>query len=359
MKILIISHKFYPDVGGIETVSEILATNFSKLGHDIRVVTWSQDPFEKKFPFSVIRKPNIITLFKAHAWAEIIFENNPSLRLGWPGIFIDRPLVISLHTWINQINGSVGNAEKLKFLWLKRAKKVISVSDAIRKRCWPSSVVIGNPYQEDIFKILPNVEKMHDFIFLGRLVSDKGADLAIHAFKRLLTSKYIESIPSNLTLTIVGDGPERPHLEQLVSELELQNNVFFKGTLTGDNLVHSLNQHRFLLVPSLWEEPFGIVVLEGMACGCLPIVSDGGGLPDAVGKAGLVFRRGDMDSFVAGMLQVLKNLQLEQHLRFEASSHLRSHTSMEVSKRYLAVIESALNVKLKAPENSISNNHKN
>jgi glycosyltransferase involved in cell wall biosynthesis len=341
MKILFLSHKFNPDIGGIETISEILAENFSREGHIVRLITWTKEPSKKKYPFEVIRMPGFFKLLKEHLNADIVFENNPSLRLSWPAIFFNRPSVISLQTWISKADGTVGWQERLKLKWLKRAKKVISCSEAIRKRCWSSSIVIGNPYQEDTFKILKNVSKTSDFIFLGRLVSDKGADLAIKAFHQLLYKSGLEIHASELKLSIVGSGPERERLEDLVAALRLQKNVVFTGAMRGEALVNFLNQHRFLLVPSVWEEPFGIVALEGMACGCLPIVSDGGGLPDAVGKAGLVFKRGDIDSFVQCMLKVLQDQEMKERMLQEAPPHLRHHCSVEVSNRYLAVLKSA------------------
>jgi glycosyltransferase involved in cell wall biosynthesis len=237
-------------------------------------------------------------------------------------------------------NGTTGWQEYIKTKWLKQAQQVISCSEAIRRRCWPPSLVIGNPYKEDTFKILGSIEKTSDFIFLGRLVSDKGADLAIRAFHQLLLRKRIDFNSPTTLMTIVGEGPERQTLEKLVFELGLQKKVLFKGALLGRELVECLNQHRFLVVPSLWEEPFGLVALEGMACGCLPIVSDGGGLPDAVGKAGIVFKRGDLDSLVDCMFKVFEDEKLVNHIRTAATSHLASHTSFEVSKRYLNVVQS-------------------
>lgn len=226
---------------------------------------------------------------------------------------------------------------------VKPGSKVIACSNAIRKRCWPDSFVIENPYEKDIFRMLPDVPKTADFVFLGRLVSDKGADLAIQAFHSLFTERDLQkAVPSNLLLTIVGDGPEKERLEGMVSELGLQKNIAFRGSLSGELLVNCLNRHRFILVPSLWEEPFGIVVLEGMACGCLPIVSDGGGLPDAVGNAGLTFRRGDVDALVSCIRKVLENPGLEKQLREAATSHLAAHYPDVISGRYLEIIERAV-----------------
>lgn len=335
LKILFLSHKFYPDIGGIETTSETLAIAFSEAGHQVRVLTWSASEKENRFPFDIIRQPGTSALFQQHRWADIIFENNPAVQLAWPGIFFRRPSVVALHTWISKPNGEVGWKEKLKIQWLRHAKSVIAVSDALRKRIWPAAIVIGNAYKQDVFKRLTDVQKTLDFVFLGRLVSDKGADLAIQAFYKILSA----DTGKKYQLTIIGDGPELNSLKKMVSESEIENNVIFTGNLLGRELVDCLNKHRYLLVPSVWEEPFGIVALEGMACGCIPIVSDGGGLPDAVGDAGITFRRGDVNDLVKKIQDLMNNKELELQLLNLAESHLTAHQVDVVSQKYLEVIK--------------------
>ncbi|WP_018614262.1 glycosyltransferase family 4 protein [Segetibacter koreensis] len=343
LKILFLTHKFYPDIGGIETISSLLACSFAKKGYDVHLLTWSADPTGKKFPFTVIRKPALQKLFQEHAWADMVFENNLCIRLSWPGLFYKRPTIIGLHTWISQVDGKVGWQDLFKYKWLKRATGVIACSDAVRRRCWPKALVIGNPYQEEIFRVLTDIPRTLDFVFLGRLVSDKGGALAIEAFHRLVCQEDGQKKESNRRiLTIIGDGPERGNLQGLVAKLGIKDNVVFTGALGGEELVNCLNQHKFLLVPSIWEEPFGIVALEGMACGCVPIVSNGGGLPDAVGNAGLVFKRGDVDSLVAAIQKINNEPNLEQQLRNAAPAHLKKHKQSIVFEQYLDLLRKAV-----------------
>ncbi|QYA25191.1 glycosyltransferase family 4 protein [Gramella sp. MT6] len=340
LKILLLSNNFYPFIGGIEVNSEILAKAFVEHGHEVCVLTWSRDPTKKEFPFEVVRSPGYSQLLKVHSWADIVFENNPCLRLAWPAIIFGKPSIVALNTWISQEDGNNKIQEKLKVLWLKRAKKVIAVSHALRKVIFPSATVIVNPYRMNLFKVMPEVKRTKDFVFLGRLVSDKGADMAIRAIYSL---KKTVSVEKNLgvepNLTIIGEGEERQNLEELVRNLELKDNVLFKGFLRGDDLVKCLNHHRFIFIPSIWEEPFGMVALEGMACGCLPIASDGGGLPEAVGRAGIIFTKGDLDDLLKQTLEILRNPDKEEEYRNEIKQHLAYHQSNLVTKRYLDIID--------------------
>ena len=342
MRILLLSHKFYPNIGGIESISEMLAVEFIEAGHQVRVVTWSLDETKKKFSFQVVRKPNVYELIKQYLWADVVFENNPCLRLIWPNFIISKPRIIGLQTWIARVDGQISIIDRLKRQNLIISKQVIACSESIRKKNWKNAIVIGNPYKLTQFEVKSEVRRIFDFVFLGRLVSDKGADILIKAFADLNNGIPCER---QYTLSIIGDGEEKQKLIKMVSELKMDKKVHFTGSLIGEELVKKLNEHKYIVVPSVWEEPFGIVALEGMACGCLPIVSDGGGLPDAVGKAGVTFRSGDVDNLVTVIRNLINNPLYESDLRNKSAEHLTVHSSTVVARKYLDIIESVVNNK--------------
>lgn len=340
-KVLIITHRFYPEVGGIETNSEILATGFCNAGAEVHVITWTKDATHKQFPFAVIRNPDLKKLFREHKWADVILENNPSLRLSWPNIFIKKPLVIALNTWVTRLNGERGFRDRLKYVWFKRAKRMIAVSDAVRKKEWPQAVVITNPYNDSIFHIDEVIKKEIPFVFLGRLVSDKGADQAIRAIKMLVVKEIINA--TGVRLTIIGEGPEKRKLMQLADKSGIGNIVRFEGALRGNKLAQCLNRHQYILIPSSWEEPYGNVALEGMACGCIPIASDGGGLPEAVGDAGFLFSRNNADEMQQVLEDILQNKSNIDTVKQKAVAHLKDHTMQKVSEKYLDILKQVIN----------------
>src|SRR5690554_6485341 len=95
-----------------------------------------------------------------------------------------------------------------------------------------------------------------------------------------------------------------------------------------------------MLVPSA-NEAFGNVVLEGMACGCLPIVSDCGGLPDAVGNAGVIFKTYSPDALTNAINGLINNPILEDEYRSNIEAHLEQHLPERIARKYLNVIENA------------------
>ena len=342
LKILFLSHYFYPNIGGIETFSEVLAKAFVEAGHEVHLLTWSKEKGSKTFPFAIVRNPTSRQLFREHAWANIVFENNPCLRLSWPAILYRRPSIIVLQTWLTNLNKGLALSTIVKNLWLRRAKKVIAISEAVRERCSPGAQIIANSYNDSHFKIFPGISRSKDFVFVGRLVSDKGALLAIKALFQLINEQPNGVEAHEYSLTIVGDGPENASLHKMVKELQLEANVEFAGSLTGHQLAMCLNRHKYMLVPSLWEEPFGIVALEGIACGCIPIVSDGGGLPDAVGNAGVTFKKGNVSDLARIIKSVITNPALQKQLIENTSQHIADHHPRRIADKYLNIIEASV-----------------
>lgn len=332
MKILFITYKFNPDIGGIETVSEILSEAFFNLGYDIKVITKTKCESMREFNFDVIRNPGIKDLVKLHVWADVVFENNPCVGLSWPALLLNKATVTALHTWIARPNGKVTIIDKLKKLKLKTAKAVIAVSDVIRENTFKNAVVIANPFKMELFTDADSTGNLPNFVFLGRLVSDKGVDLAIDAIAQLNKEGY------NSNLTIIGDGPDKDQLIKQTRSLGLEKQIIFKGTFSGNMLVEELCKHKYMVVPSKWKEPFGLVALEGLASGCIPIVADGGGLPEAVGNAGLVFKRGSLNDLVTKMRLILTDSVLEKKLKAAAADQILAHQPTVIAKKYLDVI---------------------
>ena len=335
MNILITTHRFFPDIGGIETISSILGCHFAAAGHSVRLITQSslQGSSEPHFPFQVIRCPSPLQLLACCRWADVVLQNNIEVRQLWPLLLLRKPCVIGLQTWVRTVDGQRGLLQRFKLMALRRADRLVACSNALKLDANLRSTVIGNPYNDRLFRRRSDVSRRKAIAFLGRLVSDKGADMLIRSFAAVQ--------PTGWTLTLIGDGPETPRLETLATILGVRHSVDFRGALQDEALVEALNQHEILVVPSRWREPFGVVVLEGLACGCVVLASDGGGLPDAVGPAGLLFRRGDQGDLNAKLSQLIADVVLRQQLRACAASHLKAFQQAVVGDHYLSLIQQA------------------
>lgn len=165
------------------------------------------------------------------------------------------------------------------------------------------------------------------------MVSDKGANLLLNALAQL------KSLGLTTKLTIIGSGPEEYRLRQQAQNLEIIHQVDFAGTKVEQELAKLLNAHKIMVVPSLWDEPFGIVALEGIACGCVVVGSEGGGLKDAIGPCGVTFPNGNVEQLSHILFNLLTEPEKLKTYRDKAKPHLESHTSQAVAKAYLNVLE--------------------
>ena len=336
MRILIGSYTFSPAVGGIESVSLVLARAWREAGHQVTVVTCTPGTGPDDAGLAVVRSPCRRHLVRLVAGADVYWQNGISLRLGWPTLFTRTPLVITVQTWLGHEPAANHLSVRLKRLFLRRSHPV-AISRAIAAHLGVPAAVIGNPYDEVLFgdgtpdpDVAEDACRSGDILFVGRLVSDKGVDLLIHALARLAAAG------SPRRATIVGDGPERPALEALALSLGLGGSVVFRGGLQGAALSACYRDHAVLAVPSRWEEPLGVVALEGIAGGCAVVGSDRGGLPEAIGTCGLTFPSGSVAGLAAA-LEATSKAGLRTHLRGGGAAHLSRFRSGAVSGAYLGL----------------------
>ena len=330
MNILLCSVPFCPSVGGIETVSALLAECFHRMGHHVVVVTQTPGSEPDVEGFELVRQPSAARLFELVRWADVVFHNNISLKFAWPQWLLRRPWVVAHHTWIP----AAGVAAGLK-RWAIRHASNIAVSHAVAESLPVDCTIVPNPYADDVFVRIDGMERTRELVFVGRLVSDKGVNVLIDAVGLLAQQGR------RVGLTVIGDGPELPALRRQVDALGITSQVHFAGRRTGADLVAALNEHRVLVVPSVWQEPFGVVALEAMACGCAPLVSRSGGLPDAAGAGGVVFEPGDSQALAQAIEQLLDDPALLNRLRTAGTTHLARHTRDRVARDYLQVMADA------------------
>ena len=153
------------------------------------------------------------------------------------------------------------------------------------------------------------------FLHVGRLVEKKGILVTIEAFAQALKP----DLP--IKLTIVGDGPLRPHCESLVDKLGIRTAVEFLGTITHSELLQILPRSDIFLLHSLTapdgdEEGMPVALSEAMAVG-LPIASTiHPGIADHVidEVEGLLVPEGDVPSFALAIDRLARDSKLREKL---------------------------------------------
>jgi len=171
-------------------------------------------------------------------------------------------------------------------------------------------------------------------LLVGRLVYEKGFQIALEAMPRV-----IEDV-GKVRFLVAGSGTHEQELRAQAKKLGLDAHGSFLGWI-GDDVLHSLYRIADLtVVPSIYE-PFGLVALEAMACGCPCLVADTGGLREVVPheEVGLRFRSRDPASLARVAARVLTDDELGSRIVAEAHEHVREFDWADVAERTLEVYD--------------------
>lgn len=349
MKLLLYSHSFAPNIGGIETIVLSLARGLGQLrnsnGETEFAVTLVTETAVGTFddaslPFSVVRRPSKSHLWKLIRAAEVVHLAGPALLPLFLARICRKPVVIEHHGYqavcpngllLRQPDESIcpghfvaaqygkcrrclRTEDSARQSWLrlllmfprhslaKGASANVAISNHFVARCGlPQSLVIYHGIQATAETAKPESQKPVRFAYVGRLVREKGMVVLVEALRLLLAEGHA------VELLFIGDGPERPVLESLFARQDLRGHAHVTGFLTGLALAEAVNGVSAVIMPSLWEETAGLAAMEQMMRGGLVIAADIGGLGEVVGDAGLKFTSGDAQALANAMRRVVRD----------------------------------------------------
>lgn len=184
---------------------------------------------------------------------------------------------------------------------LPRIDKVLTVGKPLADVLSPYQpqspiVILGNSIDVEHFHRLKEEIPQEPFTFsmVAFLTKNKGGDKLILAFSQAFKD-------SKVNLNIGGDGKEREELEQLVSNLKIENQVNFLGMLSRQEVCH-LFQNSHAVISSSYVETFGVNLIEAMACGKPVIATRSGGPEMFVNNTnGILVPPGDVDALAEAM----------------------------------------------------------
>lgn len=376
MKLLIYSHFFAPSIGGVETVVQSLARGLAELRDangtpEFEITLVTQTPAgshdNSAFPFRVVRQPGFFQLWRLigaadrtllagpailpllfsrlrgkdevvthHGYQAIcpngmLFQFSP--QTDCPGHFAGRNYRECLRCNAPQ-EGWLGSLKLLLLTFVRRALAAraaanVGASEHVANRiALPYSHVIRNAVAEQTNRAVSasaaeDCQSEVRFAYLGRLVTEKGVKILLQA-AALLAEQGLTA-----PILIIGDGPERPALEQQKTALKLGENVAFLGFQRGAALEEIMRHVSVLVVPSVCQDVAPVAVLEMMMQGRVIIGSKIGGLAEQLGEAGLTFAPGDPQGLAQRMRDVLENPALLKSLGKCARDRAARHYSFQ------------------------------
>jgi glycosyltransferase involved in cell wall biosynthesis/peptidoglycan/xylan/chitin deacetylase (PgdA/CDA1 family) len=276
----------------------------------------------------------------------------------WLGIVLKKlfncKLVIYVHgeEITTRTEGRMGQKRKQ---FLLAADKIVAVSsftcDAMHTMGVPSEsmVLIQNGVDIDHFtpgERDPGLIARHGLqgkqviLTVGRLVSRKGADMAVRAMKQVVAKR------PDVHYLIIGEGEIRAELEQLIASEGVSDSVTLVGKVSDVDLLRYLRLCDLFLMPNRTmpdgdTEGFGLVFREANACRKPVIGGRAGGVVEAVddGVSGLLVDGSKPDDIAAAIERILGDRALAEHLSEGGCKLAREHSTKAVAHQFLRTCE--------------------
>jgi glycosyltransferase involved in cell wall biosynthesis len=303
--------------GGIEVFAERHVAALRAEGHEVEI---SHSPFPvppSSFPDEIIihKCSDVATLekFLPEKTTLYVHDHEPVCPRGyaytplgknctspggvWPCIFC-APLCRSWRTALGRVF-----SQRRRIAAMARLKKIVVISQFMKSRLVangipPEKIEVKPPVIEigmtsetgNCRPASPESLRAIDLLYVGQLIRGKGVQLLLRAMAKLRSPR---------TLDIVGTGNMEPKLKALAARLGLAGRVKFNGFQT--NPLDWMRRAKCVVVPSFWQEPYGLVAAEAVALGRPVVAFAVGGLPEACGGKATLVPAGDVAALAAAL----------------------------------------------------------
>ena len=386
MRILLLSNLYWPYIlGGAEIVARDFAVALEGLGHEVMVLTSSYGLPKAQRDGRIWRTLHYTppAHFDRHrpAWQQlnllsdyyqyfhnpangqelqrVIAETKPDVLYIWEitGLGVNTiltalgklviPIVFHLESyWLQYARSAETEQSCLRTRRLKKLligsvpsltyTSLIAASEAVKQAyveagCPPERIEVIYNGIDSRFVNTPRSKKADAssgtkgmrLIYVGRLCVEKGVLVILKALSIL----FNEQGKQDLHLSIFGDGDEGyiRELQAYTRDKNLTQFVTFHGKVPQDELIENYDNSEILLVPSLWKEPFGLVVAEAMARGLPVIASKLGGPAEIITTRvdGLLIEPGNERALVSAILQLVEDPAKRKQLALAARATVR------------------------------------
>lgn len=385
-KLCIIAAAYPPNVkGGGEKSTQLLAKGLSAIGNQVTVLTIDKQDsefYDEAVRVRTIRSPNIYWNFKhtEPAYRKLIWhfkENfNPKAtqklieelerirpdavvtstienfgNAAWEACYaLNIPVAHVLRSYYtlcfkgtmfrdgHNCEQRCQSCKAATFGRIQSAAKVnglIGISDFILNRHEPYfthaiSQRIFNPVELESAVTERKDDGQHIFGYLGRIEPEKGVELLLQAF---------ESLPENYQLRIAGTGKE-DYVKHLQDKYP-SDRISFLGWVAPEEVYQSVD---YVVVPSMWHEPFGRTVIEAYSYGVPVIASARGGLMELVeeGQTGQLFEPDDPDNFRQACLDAVQNKLGSREVSLAVQQYAQRFSVDAISAQYDAFIDAMI-----------------
>jgi len=349
LRVLIVSGIWPPDVGGPASHCPEFGRFLLARGHAVRAVTGAGPggPDPSGFPVTAWRRdrPRLVRMAAgalavaaAARWPDVVYASGLYYKSALAATLNRVPLVVKLTTdpayersrSVGLFHGEIGAfqqphpAAAVRYLKRVRSAMLSRAAQIVIPSRYLAQFALDWGLPQDRVTVVPNPappvgplaarEEVRrrlgvdgtTFVFAGRLVAAKDLPLAVSALAQVPDAR----------LVIIGDGPERRRVTDLVAEWRLEDRVVLKGALPRSEVVDWLRAADAALLSSAWEN-FPHAAVEALAVGTPVVATAVGGVPEVIetGVNGILVPAGDAPALAQAMRAMATNGELSASLR--------------------------------------------
>lgn len=293
----------------------------------------------------------VIRVLRDLSPAYIEIHNRPVYVAALRKAFPRTPILLYIHNDPRTIRGLRRATERARCL--EQVSAVVCVSAFIR-RCMLEGVedhphagkvrVVLNGV--DTAALIPSGQKRREIIFVGRLSPQKGgllfAEAALKLKERFPDWRFVLVGARSFGKPTLGSDYEQRVVEAM-RRLGAQGEI--TGYLSHEEVLERFKYAAIAVVPSVWDEPLGLVVIEAMSGGCAVVASHRGGIPELVADAGILIDSGEAAAWAEHLSRLAEDAALQRH--YQQAARARAvrcldihHTSAQLDAIRLELINS-------------------
>jgi glycosyltransferase involved in cell wall biosynthesis len=375
IKILMITPFFSPNIGGVETHLDDLCEYLRKRGHKIFVITYQPlttnvkalkferdqnlevrrigwfgySLFHKLEPYPLLEFMYLTPILLVYSFLFFFrYKNDVDVihAHGLNAAFISKILssifkkrtVVSIHALYNLpkkpnlarlIKLTLSSFDSILTLALKSKMELINLgldNRNVKVFTYWINQRIFRPLNRETCKEKLRISHKMVVLFVGRLIEIKGPLLLIQIANKL------NRVNKNICFVFIGDGPLASEVKKASTKLE---NVVFVGKVENKNLNTYYNAADLVVMPSLYEEGFGRVVLEALSCGTPVLASNRGGIPEALDQSVGVL----VEPSISEIGEEIQHLYIHREDLLRLATHCRAYAEERFSERNAKIIE--------------------
>ena len=323
-----------------------------KQGQDYRLLIADLFPLRSDIHRFIYWPP---TLFLNRIRPDILhIEEEPdslaALQAGWARRLWSPRAKLILFSWQNIRRKRRAAVEQIARFVLRRVDHAIAgnhgAADVLRQQGYlgPITVLPQLGVDTSVFQprdgtALRDELQLGHFVigYVGRFVPEKGLEVLIEAAAR---------VPGCHVL-LIGRGPMQAEIESLATARGLQNRLTIIPPVPHHDVARYFNAMDVLVLPSrttpVWQEQFGHVLIEAMACGLPVIGSDSGAIPEVIGAAGLIFPENDVNALTDQLRRLEQDRDTLRRLSQLGLERVSAHYTHErIAEQTLRVYRSVL-----------------